>query len=238
MAHPPQTLEQSTAPDGQNARGDGDKQNPGGQKIRSRKKRIGFAIFVIAAVGSVGVPTVWAVWLSVRLLCLPVSIPQPNDYEATLDNVLELQALAISEAEAGHAAFFVAHTGCATPDVWQDERVLNNFERMRELGVEVKLLVGSKNNKGQTLPNPDWPKQFLAKLDEHGVADTLELLPRELWCHSIVAGSERKARAYITSHEELNIYPTRYFIVRDNQACQEWKNYLIDEWNKNHSRRE
>lgn len=235
MTATPQTPDHLCAGDKQNADGDSAKHKPGGDKAPSRAKRIGFAIFVIVAVASVAVPTVWAVCLSVKLLSLPVSVPRPHDYEAALENLLELQELAISEAEAGHAAFFVAHTGCATPDVWQDKHVLKNFERMRELGVELKLLVGRTNNKGQTLPDPKWPDQFLAKLDDSGVADTLEVLPRELYCHSIVAGSERKARAYITSHEEMNIYPTTYYTVGDNDACQQWKAYLTDKWEKNRS---
>ena len=48
--------------------------------------------------------------------------------------------------------------------------------------------------------------------------------------HIIVAGSEKKARAYWASNPPdlrgKGIYPTSYFTVRDPNACGELREYL------------
>jgi hypothetical protein len=183
-------------------------------------------------IASVVLPTLWGGYLYVQLLRSPISLPQPHDYDAALSQVLELQQLALSEAEAGHPAYFVTHVGCATPRVWQDERLLQNFKHMVDAGVDVKLLAGLTTNKGNPLPSPDWPRQFDAKLKKLGIAGILYMRERELWNHSAVAGSVRRAQAYITSHEKMEIYPTTYITVRDNEACEEWRKYLVEEHEK------
>ena len=100
---------------------------------------------------------------------------------------------------------------------------------MLKAGVEVTLLGGRKGYHGEPLSSAEWPKQFGDKLIKTMNLKRQELdvschkLPKELWNHSIVADSERRSRAYITSHKEKNIYPATYSRVRDNKACQEWK---------------
>jgi len=202
----------------------------GGERKAARAgRRVASFALVIIAIASVAGPTLWAGYLSVKLLWAPVSLPQAHDYEAALSQVFELQRLAISEAEAGEQAFFTAHVGCAAPPVWQDERVLENFKRMvLDLGVEVKLLTGLTSSKGNPLLSPNWPYELEAKLKDHGVTGIVHKLPKELWNYSIVAGSKRRSQAYITSHEEMDIYPTTYITVHDNESCQEWKNYLMN----------
>jgi len=200
------------------------------QKSRSRWTAIVLLSLVIALVV---LPTLWAVHVALELSRVPVTFVRPHDYETALEQVLALQALALSEAEADPPAFFVSHIGCAAPLVWQNKDVLENFKRMRAAGVEVTLLVGRKGNRGQPLPSPGWPYEFRDELmatldlDEHGVDEFLHIRQRELYNYSVVAGSERRSWAYIASHEEKSIYPTTYFIVKDNEACQEWKRYLL-----------
>ena len=154
------------------------------QKMRSRRKAIAFVSIVIA---SVSVPTLWGLYGSLQLYRAPVSLARPHDYEAALDNVLELQTLALSEAEAGRLAFFAAHVGCAAPPVWQNQRVFENFKLMRAKGVELTLLVGLTSNKGEPHPSAEWPNQLGEKLMKTMNLTQKELdafyyrLPQELW---------------------------------------------------------
>ena len=225
-SHPP---EQSSAADRQNAAGEADKPKLGRDKTPSRKGLIALAI----ALALVGLPTAWAVHVAIQLSRAPVSLVRPHDYAAALDEVLKLQALALSEAKAGEAAFFVSHIGCASPPVWQNKDVLENFKRMRAARVEVTLLGGRKGYEGEPLPSPAWPYEFhealmaTLDLDKQGVDAFFHIREREQYNHSVVAGSERRARAYIASHGEKDIFPTTYFIVKDNEACQEWKRNLL-----------
>ena len=188
------------------------------------------AVIVLALV--VVAPALWAGYLYVQLLRAPVTLPQPHDHQVALRNILELQALALSEREAGEPAFFVSHIGCASPPVWQDERVLANLKRMVTAGVDVKLIGGLAGHKGEDLPSADWPKQFKAKLKELGIAGILRIRDRELPNHSAVASSARRALAYICISEKKYIYPTKYFRVRDKEGCQQWKEYLQTEFRK------
>lgn len=181
------------------------------------------AIVVVLLVG----PAVWAGYVYLKLLRAPVTLPQPHDHQAALRNILELQALALTEAEAGRPAYFVSHIGCASPPVWHDERVLQNLRRMVDARVEVKLIGGLAGHRGEPLPSAEWPTQFKDKLKDLGIASILRMRKRELPNHSAVASSGRRALAYICISEERYIYPTKYFKVRDNEACQQWKNYLL-----------
>lgn len=208
----------------------GDEHKGARQKTRSRKKAIAF-VTILAAL--VILPILWGVYFAVKLSRAPVTLARPHNYEAALEEVLELQVLALSEAEAGRPAFFVSHVGCAAPPVWQDQAVLENFKRMRAAGVEVTLLGGRKGYQGEPLPSPTWPKEFQEKLmvtlalDQEGVDAFFHLRERELYNHSIVAGSAQRSQAYIASHEETNIYPRTYVVVKDYEACQEWKKNLL-----------
>jgi len=209
----------------------GDKRGAMLQKSPSRKGAIALVTVVVALVLA---PTLWGVHVALKLSRSPVSSVRPHYYEVALEEVLELQALALSEAEAGHEAFFVTHIGCAAPPVWRDPRVLENFKRMLEAGVEITIFAGLTGNKGHSLPSPDWPYELrdklmeTMKLKQEEVGGFYHLLKNELYNHSIVAGSARRAKAYIASHEETNIYPATYFTVTDNEACQEWKRNLIE----------
>lgn len=205
----------------------GAEQKPGAQKITSRKK--GIASLSIAA-ASVVVLVVLAWEYNADLLGPPFAVAGPYDFKAARSNVLELQRLALSEAEAGREAFFVSHIGCAAPPVWQDQRVLQNFKRMVEQGVEVKLIVGRSGTRGEPRAAA-WPQQFAAKLDAEGLEGVAYyMLPKALPNHSVVAGSSQRSLAYICSREADDIYPTNYFRVQNRRVCEEWKKHLLSEF--------
>jgi len=199
-------------------------------KSRSKKGTIVLLGVIIALVV---LPTLWGARVALQLSRAPVSLVRPHDYEAALEQLLELQALALSEAEVGHKAFFVAYIGCAVPRVWQNKIVLENFKRMREKGVEVMLVGGRKGYQGEPLSSPAWPFEFHGKLmetldlDKEGVDKFLRIREKGQYNYSLVAGSDQRVRAYIASHEEKNIYPTSYFTVTDTEVCQEWKRNLL-----------
>ena len=195
--------------------------------FRRRAGRVRRATLMSIIVALVLAGVLLVVVVSADLFTPMVTVMRRHDYETALSNVLELQALALSEAKAGQRAFFVAHTGCANPLVWQNARVLENFEHMVAERVEVKLIAGSSGNAGEALPT-NWPEQFAAKLKERGLDGVgYTIRPRELRNHSVVAGSERRRVAYICLHQEDSIYPTNYFIIRDEKVCKQWYKYLL-----------
>ena len=122
------------------APGSGEKK-AGGRKIPSGKKKKKWIVFVGIVVLLIVGPALWAGYVSLQFSRAPATLPKPHDHEVALSNILELQALPLSEAEAGRPAFFVTYIGCAVPPVWHNVRVLQNFKRMREEGVEVTLTV-------------------------------------------------------------------------------------------------
>ena len=194
-----------------------------------------FAPFVIILGASILAPT-WWIWANSGH---HVTFEGPHDYAAALSNVLTLQQLAISEAETGRPAYFSGHIGCAAPPVWQNDSVLQNFTRMSELDVVVTLVAGGKGFKNDPLPSPNWPGHFGERLAKAMKLTTpaqlyavYRVMPKELWNHSLVAGSEGNSSAYIASHEKMNIYPTNYFTVSDDKACQEWRAYILGMFKK------
>jgi len=172
------------------------------------------------------------VHVSLQLYRVPVTLPQPHDHEVALSNILELQGLALSEVKAGRLAFFVSHIGCASPPVWQDDRVLQNLKRMVDAKVDVKLIGGLTGHDGEVLLSAHWPGEFEAELTKLGIADILHLYKRELPNYSAVAGSGHRRFAYICIAEKENIYPTKYFRMRDNKGCEQWEKYLVMKWRK------
>lgn len=219
-----ESAEASPAQDKQNADGDDAKPKPGGQKTRSGKKLITWVSIVVLLVVA---PGSWAAYVYLTLSWASVTLPQPHDHKAALSNVLELQDLALSEAQAGRQTFFYSHIGCASPPVWQNDRLLQNLKRMVMARVDVKLIGGLAGYMGEALPSPEWPMQFEAKLRDLGIDDVLLLRAKELRNHSAVAGSARRTLAYICLSEERYVYPTKYFRVRDNEACGQWKQHLL-----------
>ncbi len=141
-------------------------------------------------------------------------------YESAQAPVSAPSALVLSEAARGERVFFMGYIGCPAPDVWQNRQVLENLKLMVEKGVEVKLI-------GSRRPFAHWSDQFVAKLLEYGIDPGIYTIG-EMPNYSVVAGSNRRARAYICMSQADNRYPTRYFLVRSNELSLAWKNYLRD----------
>ncbi len=166
-----------------------------------------------------------------------VSVAMPHSYASAKKVVLELTSLVIAEAERGEKAFFLTHVGCATPTVWQDPEILTNLARMVKAGVEVKLIAGRIGSNGQE-HSTDWPGEFATKFGTYDQpykiksSSVYTLIKQELPCHSIVAGSDRAAVAYICPPRPDDTYPSEYFEVRDPAFCQAWKAYLASEFEK------
>ena len=189
----------------------------------------GFTLIGVIIVGGLAG---WGGVLCYDLARAPVSNVRHHDYAVALANVLDLQALALREAQRGEPSFFVGHIGCAAPNVWQNPKVLANLKQMVEAGVELKLIAGEAGPKeGQVRPKGmvKWLDELEDKLKDLGIDPKVILLrlPRELPSHSLVAGSARRARGYITSPEADDNYPSLCFTVREQELSQVWKNYLI-----------
>ena len=205
----------------------GGEQKQSGRKSMSRKRVIG-----LAGIGGafVVVIALFALEYTADLLRPPFAVERPYDFKAARSNLLELQALALSEAKAGRPSFFYSHIGCAAPPVWQDHDVLQNFKRMVDQGVEVKLIVGQAGTRGEPRAG-DWPQQFADELGKHGLEDVRYcLLPKALPNHSVVAGSSQYSLAYICLRQADDIYPTEYIRVQNRRVCKEWKKYLLSEF--------
>ena len=184
-------------------------------------------IFVLVGIAVTLGLAVWAGYVFYDLARAPLSVPRPHSYDAARQNILELQEHALSEAARGEKAFFISHVGCAAPAVWQDPRVVDNLKRMRDAGVDVKLVMGIAGAGGEVHAT-NWSQQFAQNLAERGLGPgTYAVRERELPCHSAVAGSERSPRAYIALPQKDDTYPTQYITTTDAGVCLEWKDYLV-----------
>jgi hypothetical protein len=195
--------------------------------VQSRSWRIFATCLGVIVVGGVAV---WGGILCYDLTRDPVINAQRHDYAVALANVLDLQALALREAQRGERSYFAAHIGCGAPDVWQNPKVLANFKAMIKAGVEINLLAGLSGGNGQLHPKGmvKWLDELEEKLKTAGLDPRgFVRLPQELPAHSLVAGSARHARGYITSPEPEDHYPAVCFMVRDKELIEQWRAYLL-----------
>ena len=187
---------------------------------------------IIAVIVMVGLPTLWGVHVSMQLSQATVSMIRPHDYEDSLEQVISSSNL-IKEDRVGYNAFFYAHIGYAHSMVWQDPRVLENFKRMYQSGVDIKITASSKGYNNESSPCKKWTEEFgdclvkVLDIEQEELKNIYRIIPNKLRNCSVVSGSDKHSEAYITSHEDMNIYSTSYFKVRDQDGCKEWKNYLL-----------